>query len=406
MDLKEKLKFYESSQVKKKPEPRKDLSGIYEQLGAVPVDPNAADVLKIEKFFYYSHFCHETEPFPGQTVKLPLLSRNRLTDPIRISDILIFDLETTGLAGGAGTFPFLIGLGVFEEEGIRIFQYFLPEYGRETIAYLDLIEQFKSKVNLLSYNGKSYDYPLLRNRFILNRIDDPFKSLTHIDLLHYTRRLWKRQLPNCSLSTVEQGIFRFHRYGDIEGWMIPQAYFDFLQSGLVHEIQKIITHNQQDILSLGRLLLYMNELEQDKAEERLSENDLNVLFGLAIRNHNVKRTDEIYRQILKRNVKLPAKQLVAYSIFLKKQGLWSKAVDIWQSLLESKGYILFALEELAKYNEHQIKNYNEARQYTERAIKYISIIQELETPEFSFEYKEKFEHRLGRIEKKMGGGRQ
>jgi len=185
--------------------------------------------------------------------------------------------------------------------------------------------------------------------------------------------------------------------------MIPQAYFDFLQNGMVHDIQKIITHNQQDILSLGRLLLYMNELEQDKAEERLSENDLKVLFSLAIRNYNVKRTDEIYRQILKRKVKLPPKQLFSYSIFLKKQGLWPQAVEIWQSMLESKGYILFALEELAKYNEHQVKNHEKARQYTERAIKYISIIQELETPEFSLEFKEKFEHRLERIVKKMGG---
>ncbi len=251
-------------------------------------------MLKIEKFFAYSHFFHEGEPFSGMEIRLPLLSHNRLSGPINLHDILIFDLETTGLAGGAGTFPFLIGLGVFEEDGIRIFQYFLPEYGREIIAYLDLVKNFSSKAHLLTYNGKSFDYPLIKNRFILNRIDNPFISFQHIDLLHYARRLWRSQLPNCSLSTVEQEIFRFHRYGDIEGWLIPQAYFDFLQTGSVDQMQKIIRHNQQDILSLGRLIIYMHQIELQNAESQISDMELQVLFGLAIGNADLKRPNELY----------------------------------------------------------------------------------------------------------------
>jgi len=401
MDLKEKLKYYESAPVKKKSAIRRELNDIYKKFDAIPVDPDAADVLKIEKFFAYSHFFHESMPLSGMEIRLPLLSRNRLSGPINLHDILIFDLETTGLAGGAGTFPFLIGLGVFEEDGIRIYQYFLPEYGREIIAYLDLAKKFSSKAHLLTYNGKSFDYPLIKNRFILNRIDNPFISFQHIDLLHYARRLWRSHLPDCSLSTVEKEIFRFHRYGDLEGLLIPQAYFDFLQTGSVDQMQKIIRHNQQDILSLGRLIIYMHQIELENAESQISDMELQVLFGLAIGNADLKRTNELYDKILTRKISLPGKMAAAYSLLLRRQKRWQDAVSIWYDMLESQSQILFALEELAKYYEHHERDYVQARQYTERGLKYMDLMQELHSPETYIDIRHSFAYRLDRILRKM-----
>ncbi len=403
MDLKDKLKYYDPGAIKKEPDNRTEMADLYKRLDATPVDPNAADVLKIEKFFSYTHFCHEFEPYSGTEIKLPLLSRNRLTGPVNLSDILIFDLETTGLAGGAGTFPFLVGLGVFEEEGIRVYQYFLPEYGREVIAYLDILQNFKSKAHLLTYNGKTYDYPLIKNRFILNRIDDPFSTFQHIDLLHFTRRLWKSQLPNCSLSTVEQEIFKFHRYGDIEGWLIPQAYFDFLQTGYVKDIQKIIHHNQQDILSLGRLLMYMHLMEMDDAEKNVSDSELQILFNLAVRNADSNRIAKIYHQIQSRNILIPQKSAVAYSLYLKGKNRWPEAIQTWMNMLESQMYVLFALEELAKYFEHIEKDYLRAQEFTQRGIKYLDLMQELQSSENDTTVRSKFEHRLERIMRKISG---
>ena len=401
MDLKEKLKYYESAPVKKKSKIRRELADIYKKFDAIPVDPDAADVLKIEKFYAYSHFFHESDPSSHMEIRLPLLSRNRLSGPINLYNILIFDLETTGLAGGAGTFPFLIGLGVFEEDGVRVYQYFLPEYGREIIAYLDLAKKFSSKTHLLTYNGKSFDYPLIKNRFILNRIDNPFISFQHIDLLHYARRLWRSHLSDCSLSTVEREIFKFHRYGDIEGWLIPQAYFNFLQTGSVDQMQKIIRHNQQDILSLGRLILYMHQIELENAEDQISDNELQVLFGLAIRNGELKRTSELFQQVLKRKISLSGKMAAAYSILLKRQNRWQDAVSIWHDMLESQSQILFALEELAKYYEHHEKDYNQAGQYAERGIKYIDLMQELYLPATNIDIRHSFAYRLERILRKM-----
>ena len=401
MDLKEKLKYYESAPVKKKSKIRRELADIYKKFDAIPVDPDAADVLKIEKFYAYSHFFHESDPSSHMEIRLPLLSRNRLSGPINLYNILIFDLETTGLAGGAGTFPFLIGLGVFEEDGVRVYQYFLPEYGREIIAYLDLAKKFSSKTHLLTYNGKSFDYPLIKNRFILNRIDNPFISFQHIDLLHYARRLWRSHLSDCSLSTVEREIFKFHRYGDIEGRLIPQAYFDFLQTGSVDQMQKIIRHNQQDILSLGRLILYMHQIELENAEDQISDNELQVLFGLAIRNGELKRTSELFQQVLKRKISLSGKMAAAYSILLKRQNRWQDAVSIWHDMLESQSQILFALEELAKYYEHHEKDYNQAGQYAERGIKYIDLMQELYLPATNIDIRHSFAYRLERILRKM-----
>ncbi len=403
MDLKDKLKYYDTGSNKHKSPASKVSTDLFRKFDALPVDPNAADVLKITRFFAYDHFCHEYKPMLDLEIKLPLLSRNRLKEKVDLKDILIFDLETTGLAGGAGTFPFLIGLGVFEETGIRVYQYFLPEYGREIIAYLDLAQNFSAKAHLLTYNGKTYDYPLIKNRFILNRIDNPFKTFQQIDLLHFARRLWKNYLPDCSLTTVEQEIFKFHRYGDIEGWLIPQAYFDFLQTGFIEDMQKIIRHNQQDIISLGRLLLYMHKIEQTNDPSHISDNDLQVLFSLAVRNGDARQIDQINQQLHARKIMVSDKAAIAYSLYLKRQNRWHEAVLLWTDMLESQAQVLFALEELAKYYEHHAADHHRARKYTERAINFMDVMSELNSPGLFESDREKFKYRLDRIIRKING---
>ena len=403
MDLKDKLKYYQPAAVNaQKSEQEADKpENLFSLLGAKPVDPGAADVLKLENLFTYDSFLHNAENVTGEALHLPLLSRGQWIQPIEMQDILIFDLETTGLAGGAGTFPFLVGLGIFEPDGIRVIQYFLPDYGREIIAYLDMITTAGSKKHLLSFNGKSFDYPLLKNRFILNRINDPFASLGHIDLLHFARRLWKNNLVNCSLETIEQEIFLFHRFCDIEGWLIPQAYFDFLRTGQVDAIRRIIQHNQQDIVSLGRLLIHMHRLEKDITLENVSDMELRSLFKLAVKNSDVPAIDLILEQLSFRRITLSAQELLDYSLLLKRQGDWEKALIMWEQLLASGKNILFALEEMAKYHEHNSGHLGEALRLTERALKYIDVMGEINPAERHLEVKAEFSHRLQRIIKKL-----
>jgi uncharacterized protein YprB with RNaseH-like and TPR domain len=401
MDLTEKLKYYTAGTKRPVKQNAGSARDLYQRLQAIPVDPNGPDVLKIDQKVEYTHFMHEGLPDLNKKLHLPLLSGNRVAGKINLPDILIFDLETTGLAGGAGTFPFLIGFGIFEKTGIRIIQYFLPEYGRESIAYLDVAQIFNRQKQLLSFNGKSYDYPLLKNRFILNRIENPFLDYDHIDLLHFARRLWKNRLTNCSLSMIEQEVFLFHRFGDIDGWMIPQAYFDFLRTGHVDEIEKIVRHNQQDILSLGRLLFYMHKLEQGTDDSSIPDSELQALFNLAVRKSDLKRADTILGQLDVRGITLPGGSLVEYSLLLKRKNAWDRALMIWEQLLASQKYILFALEELAKYHEHRVGDMIAARQFTQRGIKYLAVMSEIDYGTIHQESRLRFEHRLKRIEQKI-----
>jgi len=380
----------ETKASQEKPDLSKELQGDL-------VDGNAAAVYKIERFFPFEHHFADTNFADMQRVHLPLLSRNQHDEPIDLSKILVFDLETTGLAGGAGTFPFLIGLGTIEPDGMRTVQYFLPDYGREPIAYLDLDGSFKEKTVLLSFNGKSYDYPLLNNRFILNRIENPWQGMMHLDLLHFARRLWKSRLTSCSLEAIEQEIFLFHRYGDIEGWLIPQAYFDFLQTGKIDDIRKIINHNQQDLISLGRLLFYLDQIERADRRDSLSDHDLQSLFRLAIKSGEMASVQSLLGEIESRRIVINTGTLIEYSLLLKRKNLWHDAAIVWEQLLAAQNHILFALEELAKYHEHKLRNLDQARYYTVRGLKYLEITGQINRTEHLSEAEEQFQYRLDRL---------
>ena len=210
MDLRDKLKYYQSRSTKTTPEKQHRYEFIAESLEGDILEPDTLPVIRIEKFYDYSHFNLTEEDNQLKSILIPLLTKNQFPEIIPINKLLIFDLETTGLAGGTGTYPFLLGFGVFENKGIRLYQYFLPDFGREINAFLDMRNVLRNKNVLLTYNGKSFDYPLLRNRMIMNRMDDPFKTFLHLDLLHLARRLWKGALPSCSLSTIEEEIFLFN----------------------------------------------------------------------------------------------------------------------------------------------------------------------------------------------------
>ena len=249
----------------------------------------------------------------------------------------------------------------------------IPDYGREHIAYLAMGRIVKEKNILLSFNGKSYDYPLLRSRFILNRMDNPFTGYAHLDLLHVARRIWKGILENCSLETIERRIFMFSRFGDIGGWLIPQAYFDFVRTGNSLEIKRIIGHNVLDLMSLARLLLHMNQVENSCA----SDQETIRMMQLAIRRRQKGLASEFLTELQTRGVGIPERLMAEYSLMLKRNGDWEPVVGIWNRLTQSRDYAIFAQVELAKYYEHQVRDYARAELHTGKALEYIRTIREL-----------------------------
>ena len=153
--------------------------------------------------------------------------------------LFFFDTETTGLAGGTGTVPFLLGIGYWTEESFVVEQFFMRDFDEEPSQLTAFIEKIKNfsdsgKGVLVTYNGKGFDFPLISTRFITNRMKNPMNSWPHLDLLFYTRRLWKKRLGDCSLGNIEKHILGVKRTGDIPGWLIPGVFFEFIRE----EIQK------------------------------------------------------------------------------------------------------------------------------------------------------------------------
>src|ERR1039458_8730081 len=163
------------------------------------------------------------------------------------------DTETTGLAGGTGTYAFLIGVGSIEPAGFRLRQFFMRDYGEEASQLHRLAEYLAQFDVLVTYNGKAFDQPLLETRFRMARARHPFDRMEHLDLLFGARRLWKLRLESCRLVDLENRILGVERQGDLPGEMIPYVYFDFLRSQKAFQVVPIFHHNAIDILSLACL---------------------------------------------------------------------------------------------------------------------------------------------------------
>jgi uncharacterized protein YprB with RNaseH-like and TPR domain len=378
MDLTEKLKYYKQSghSEQRSQGNRSDIVKLAEKFKGKHKD----GVIKICRYFAYNQFIPENPAGYPETIFLPTLTKKQFSDVFPLDKTVVLDLETTGLAGGTGTYPFLIGFGYPGAEGIELVQYFLPDYGREIGAFLDMKQEQAEKSILISYNGKSFDYPLLRNRLVLNRVENTLASFNHLDLLHLTRRLWRNSLDTFNLQTIEQMIFKFMRFGDIDGMLIPQAYFDFLHSGFEEDIWRIIEHNQQDILTLVRLLFYLNRIEKNKSKGKVTNTELLNFFKLAGDSGDFQESRKLFKEIKERSIKLPEGLIISFSRLLKRHQCWQEALPFWSDLLASGNMILFACEEFAKYYEHNTRDYESAKKFTERALNYFIQLDDIYKP--------------------------
>ena len=185
--------------------------------------------------------------------RLAQLALDPTLEEVDIKRALFFDTETTGLAGGTGTVPFLIGIGWFEDESLRIQQLFLPELGREAPMLHWLRERITRSSCLVSFNGKTFDWPLLRSRFVMNRVCAP-ELPPHLDLLHCARRILRRRLRSIRLVELERQVLGMYREDDVSGALIPQLYFDYLDGGDVSPIARVIEHNANDLIALAALV--------------------------------------------------------------------------------------------------------------------------------------------------------
>ncbi len=336
------------------------------------------------------------------SIDLSLLARDRITAPVTTEKCLFFDLETTGLSGGTGTYAFLIGFAFLDGEHIICEQYFLSDYGREVALFQQLNEWFGRFDYFVSYNGKSYDMPLLRNRFRLNRQDTAFSETRHIDLVHYCRRIWKDSLPDCRLGTIESLLLDdVQRTGDIPGALIPQAYFDYLSTGRIHDIIRIIEHNRQDLISMPLVLGQLARLREQPRQLPLDAPALTRLAKLASEKDELDFLSALEDIADERNY---ARQPLWWerSLILKKRNKLQQAALLWACLTDHPDYFFEAGRELAMYHEHGTKDFNQALHVVKQVMRRLKMQAEFgETTLYDAGYPE-FNKRRLRLERKMG----
>lgn len=188
--------------------------------------------------------------------------------PVAPERFLCFDTETTGLAGGSGTRAFMIGAADWHDGALRVRQLYLTRMAGET-AMLDAFTAWLNDATVLvSYNGRSYDAPLLATRYRLARRANPLAGRAHVDLLHPVRRAYRGRWENCRLATVERHLLGIVREDDLPGSQAPAAWLDFLRHGVAARLMRVLGHNLQDVATLARLLQFMSENDTDREDRR------------------------------------------------------------------------------------------------------------------------------------------
>jgi uncharacterized protein YprB with RNaseH-like and TPR domain len=399
-------------------EGRARLRAVAETLDGDVIESPSGPCVVIDRFYPADH-CHGTVRI-GDVRGLALSTRPELTLVGGIpssgnsapSPLLFVDLETTGLAGGAGTYAFLVGCAYFEPHGFRIRQYFLGAFQHERTLLNEIDGLVRRSAGLVSYNGKSFDVPVLETRFQFNRLAPPFEGYAHVDMLHVARRFWRSapaapgawpDTDSCRLSTLERLLFGVRRVGDVQGFEIPNRYFDYVRSGNAERLEPVFEHNRLDLLSLAMVTARALQVLEDaparctSARESLAAG--RILEGVG-RLDDAERcfADAIDRSRSERGAaagSVRADAMRHLALRYRRSARFSEAADLWRAIVVEREATPIvrreALEALAIHFEHRARNLSEAHRFAR-----LSLAERIGTRSMGAS-----RHRLARLDRKL-----
>ena len=288
---------------------------------------------------------------------------------------LFLDTETTGLAGGTGTYAFLTGIAWWDSGGLQVEQFFMRDFADEHSVLCELAELIAERPVLVTFNGKTFDWPLLESRFTMTRRIATPRLAAHLDLLHPARALWKFRLGSVRLVELERQVLDarrlgWHRDDDVASAMIPQFYFDYLRGGSAMPLAGVVRHNQLDLRGLAALFGKINSM---LAEEELQEADGRDLFGLSRflhRRGDAHRAARMCSKALEAGLAAEHRQLASRELALmaKRRGDHAEAAKLWQSLLTGNRTVIEACEQLAIHFERREKDLEQAIEYAQMGL--------------------------------------
>ncbi len=296
---------------------------------------------------------------------------------------LFFDLETTGLSGGAGTFAFIVGTGWFDaRDGFVIEQHLLVDFDRER-SMLQLVAQTLGRFGaLVTFNGKSFDAPVLDTRYSFHRLPAPWGALPHVDVLHPSRRFWGgSDEDGCTLIALERQLLGAQRVGDVPGFEIPARYFRFIRSGDPQPLLAVLEHNRLDLLSLAGVTARLLHLVEGGVGQAVDAREVVALGRVYQRAGDDARAEEAFRHAVegdgaKRRAGVDplirVEALRALALAARRRRAYQEAAARWRQLLETaqcpSNIVQEAIEALAIHHEHRIRDLTAARKFAERSL--------------------------------------
>ncbi|MBP9023101.1 MAG: ribonuclease H-like domain-containing protein [Spirochaetes bacterium] len=394
MDITQKLKLYTKPAQPSRETKEFDATSI----GFHSVSGDSGNIVRKESFYSFDDIKIDEVSFKRSMKSY--LSMNGFDDSIELHEILFLDLETTSLSIAAGSIPFLTGFAYFDSDTLIVEQIFIEDISREK-NYLDyLLPFFANAKAVATFNGASYDVPLIKNRYMLSRVYGFPMKIPVIDILIPVRRIFKKLYESLSLGSLEKNILGFEREDDIPGFLIPDVYFSFQRSGETDRIAAVAEHNAVDIVSMIRVFSIVSSIYESASNRDFSMIDTDHMKNLA--SSLFAKDIDLFLDMadfLGDSILDDENLFQKFSIALKRENDYEKAAEYWKSNMT-----LFSLNELAKYEEHKTSNYIKALEYSETAM---TLIEKNVYSENGGEiknaarWKENFEKRIKRLKGKI-----
>jgi len=364
-------------------------------VGGEVVETAEGPIVRVRQVFPWAHphgrypLGRGTDPSPEV---LALLTPNAPRPP-EGRGLLFLDAETTGLAGGTGTYAFLVGVASVEADAVVVEQFFMRDFDEEPALLAALGPRLAEAAAVVTFNGASFDLPLLETRFVLGRRSWP--DLAHVDLMAPARRVWSGALGDCRLSTLERAVLGVVRQEDVAGWEIPSRFFAYLRDRQPARLRPVFAHNRDDVLSVVALLGWFTGTLVGEPSE-LGPEELAGLGRLWERS-DAERSAAYYRAALASGLGGPGAHRVQLRLarWEKRQARWEVACALWQAATRARVFDPRPWEELAKFHEHRQRDVAAAHQLMQVAL---TLAQEARA---SGPVVEAFAHRLGRLQRRL-----
>jgi uncharacterized protein YprB with RNaseH-like and TPR domain len=344
---------------------------------------------------------------------------NLLANAVCAGRAVFVDLETTGLAGGAGTYAFLVGCAWFEppspeastsakatadgsagQAGVfRIRQFVLTSFASERVLLEAVADVAGAAGTVVTFNGKTFDLPLMETRFVLHRRTTPFAGMPHLDMLHSARRLWRGDDEGCRLTALEQSLCGQVREGDVPGFEIPARYFHYVRSGDARPLEAVLEHNRLDLISLACLTARAALLLDEGPAAARGAREALGLGRLYERGGRLGEARACYLRACALDadaVQTAAEAWRAYALISRRLRCYEDAAAAWRQVLElpslPAAIVREATEALAVHHEHRARDLPQARALTLQSL----------TCQGTVARQQALQHRLARLDRKLG----